>query len=215
MTEANQGSSGLLEVIRGVPAEELRWMPLTKADLPDAFSSFELLRESELDNEDMAKHGFQIRTAESLREMGRITGYVREFVVPQGAPTLEKEPAEIVMAATVAHLFENEEQVKWWIDEVFVRDFSEHVGHEGENGQRLTGIEQIEIDGFHDYSAALLAVHEVQGNTLASTVVDFRIGCLLGVAYVVAKGDVTLKDLAQDLGQRLERQMVRVALGSA
>jgi len=215
MTKANQGSSGLLEVIRGVPPEELQWMALAKADLPDTFSSFELLRESELDNEDMAKHGFQGHTAESLREMGRITGYVREFVVPQGAPTLKDEPAELVMAATVVHLFENEEQVKWWIDEVFVRDFSEHVGHEGENGQRLTGIEQIEIDGFHDYSAALLAVHEVQDNTLASTVIDFRIGCLLGVAYVVAKGDVTLKDLAQDLGQRLERQMVRVALGSA
>ena len=215
MTEANQGSSGLLEVIRGVPPEELQWMALSQTDLPEALSSFELLRESELDNEAMAKHGFENHTPESLREMGRITGYVREFVVPQGAPTLEEEPADIVMAATVVHLFENEEQVKRWIDEVFVRDFSEHVGHEEESGQRLTGVEQLEIDGFHDYTAALLATHEVQGNTLASTVIDFRIGCLLGVAYVVAKGDVTLKELAKELGQRLERQMVRVALGAA
>jgi hypothetical protein len=198
-----------------VAPEELRFMALNKADLPEELDGFELLRESELDNETMAKLGFGQRTADSLRELGRVTGYVREFVVPQGAPTLREEPAEIVMAATVVHLFDKAEAVAHWIDEVFVRDFRDHVGQEAESGQKLTGAEVLDATGFHDHAAALLAIHEVTDSVLASTIVDFRVGCLLGVAYVVAKRDVTLLDLTQQLALALERQMVRVVLGAA
>jgi hypothetical protein len=82
-------------------------------------------------------------------------------------------------------------------------------------GHLLTGVEVLDVSGFHDQAAALLAVQEVADGVLASTIVDFRVGRLLGVAYVVAKRDVVLKELAQDLGLRLERQMVRVTLGAA
>ena len=50
---------------------------------------------------------------------------------------------------------------------------------------------------------------------VSSTVVDFRVGRLLGVAYVVSVGEAERKELAERLGQELERQMVRVVLGSA
>lgn len=218
MSEAPQetkASTGLLAATRTVLPDELQWMVLDKPQLPAELSSFELLHESELDNEELAKHMFGERTAESLRALGRITGYVREFAVPQGAPTLGEEPAEILMAATVVHLFDDEDAVQRWIDDVFVLDLTQHVGQETKDGQMLTGVETLHIGGFFDHSASLLAIHEVPDGVMASTVVDFRVGCLLGVAFVVAKGDVTLDDLAEQLGHTLEQQMVRVVLGAA
>ena len=190
-------------------------MVQTRDQLPAEVSGFELLRESELDNETMAEHGAGERTANSLRELGRVTGYVREFAVHQGAPTLSAEPAEILLAATVVHLFDNQDAVGHWIDEVFVRDFRDRVGKETSRDYLLTGVEGLKVSGFHDQAAALLAVQEVADGVLASTIVDFRVGRLLGVAYAVAKRDVALKELAQEMGLRLERQMVRVTLGAA
>ncbi|MDA1175109.1 MAG: hypothetical protein O2826_11420, partial [Chloroflexi bacterium] len=165
-------------------------------------------------NETMAKHGFGKKTADDLVKLGRITGYVREFVVPQGAATLEEEPAEIIMAATVIHLFESEDAVKRWIDDSFVRDFRDNVGKESNEGQTLQGVEILEVEGLHDYAASLLVLHEMPDAILASTIIDFRMGNLLGVAYIVAKRDVTLSALAKKLAVALEQQMVRVALGA-
>jgi hypothetical protein len=159
--------------------------------------------------------GLFLQRRRALRQLGRVTGYVREFVVPQGASTLEEEPAELMMAATVVHLFDDADAVKRWIDESFVRDFRDHVGKETETGQMIQGVEILHVEGMNDYSASLLVVHELPDAVLASTIVDFRVGNLLGVAYVVAKRDVTLLDLAKELALELEKKMVRVALGAA
>jgi hypothetical protein len=117
------------------------------------------------------------------------------------------------MAATVVHLFESEDAVKRWIDESFVRDFRDNVGKESNEGQVLQGVEILEVEGLHDYAASLLVIHDMPDSVLASTIIDFRMGNLLGVAYVVAKRDVTLSALAKELALALEQQMVRVALG--
>lgn len=194
---------------------ELQYMVLTKSQLPADFASFDLLREAQIDNESMAKHSIGDKTADELSKQGRIAGYVREFVVPQGAPTLKEEPADIVMAGTVVHLFDSADSVKRWIDESFVRDFRNSVGKETGEGQVVQGVEILDVDGFHDYAASLLVVHEMPEAILASTIIDFRVGNLLGVAYVVAKQDITFLDLAKQLAVNLEKQMVRVALGSA
>ena len=201
--------------MHGVLANEIQYMVLNASQLPEELGGFEVLREADLDNETMANHGFGKKTADDLAKLGRITGYVREFVVPQGAATLEEEPAEIIMAATVIHLFEGEDAVKRWIDDSFVRDFRDNVGKESNEGQVLQGVEILEIEGLHDYAASLLVLHEMPDAVLASTIIDFRMGNLLGVAYVVAKRDVTLSALAKQLAVALEQQMVRVALGAA
>jgi hypothetical protein len=214
-TRGPSSGSSLLHAVHNVLANELPYMALNASQLPGELAGFELLRESELDNETMAKHGFVQKTSDDLAKLGRISGYVREFVVHQGAATLQDEPAEIVMAATVVHLFETEDAVKRWIDESFVRDFRENVGKESNEGQVLQGVEILKIEGLHDYAASLLVVHEMPDAVLASTIIDFRMGNLLGVAYVVAKRNVTLSALAKKLALALEQQMVRVALGGS
>lgn len=210
---AGAGKTRLAELTEFVTSEDLPWMVVDKPDLPNDLSGFDLLRELVLDNETMAKHGSAKRTAADLVALGRVNGYAREFAVPQGAPTLKGEPSVILEAATVAHLFATAEDVEHWIDEVFVEEIQSRIGQEEADGQKLVGVEKLEVTGFHDHAATLLVVHEVPGGVLASTIVDFRLGNLLGVAYVVAKEDRSFIDLASDLGGRLERQMVRVVLG--
>ncbi|MEX2431258.1 MAG: hypothetical protein WD645_04995 [Dehalococcoidia bacterium] len=214
MADSNNATDKLVQPTYGVTSEDLHWMVLDRGQLPPQAAAFELLQERELDNEMMAE-AFGDRSAESLRAIGRVTGFSRQFAVPQGAPTLAGEPAEILEAATVVHLFDRPENVASWIDDVFVRDTRERVGQDGPNGHRLAGVEILNVSGFHDYAASLLIVHDVPGAILASTVIDFRVGRLLGVAYVVAKQDKAFKDLALDLGLRLERQIVRVILGAS
>ena len=47
---------------------------------------------------------------------------------------------------------------------------------------------------------------------ISSTIVDFRVGRLLGVAYLVTLGDVERKQLIGEMGMELERRIVRVLL---
>ena len=213
MDSPTDSTSQLLQMTDTVTSEELQWMVLDHAQLPADCSIFELLREERLDNETMAKHSGGRQTAASLADLGRTSGYARAFAVPQGAPTLREEPAEVLEVATVVHLFERPQDVDRWIDEVFIAGFRDRVGAEEPDGARLTGVETLKVSGFHERAAALLVVHEAPESTvLASTIVDFRLGRLLGVAYVVAKRDHAYVELATELGAALERQMVRVVL---
>ena len=213
MERPTNSTGRLLRMTDTVTSEELQWMVLDRAQLPADFSGFELMREERLDNEAMAKHTGGRHTVASLAELGRTSGYARAFAVPQGAPTLKEEPAEILEVATVVHLFERPEHVDRWIDDVFVGGFRDRVGAEEPDGQRLMGVETLEVTGFHEHAAALLVVHEApEGSVLASTIVDFRLGRLLGVAYVVAKRDAAFVELVTEVGVGLERQMVRIVL---
>jgi hypothetical protein len=48
---------------------------------------------------------------------------------------------------------------------------------------------------------------------ISSTVVDFRLGRLLGVAFIGTIGDHTRLELTMEVGQALERRMASVVLG--
>ena len=52
------------------------------------------------------------------------------------------------------------------------------------------------------------------GLIAASTVVDFRVGRVLGVVFIGAVGDHDRLDQVMKLGQALEKRMVGVVLGS-
>ncbi len=194
-----------------VTEADLQWMTLPPHNLPRELAGFGVGREGELDNATMAEHGFPGQTAASIGEMGRITGYVREV-----APVRLPNPAEgdVVTAGMVAHLFTDADAVARWIDEVFIKEFLANVGLIRDNGHELVHAEELEVSGFHGKAAALFAVHVVPNGTLGSTIVDFAVGRVLGVAFAVALGQSRNLHLSTDLALRLERQIVSVALGS-
>jgi len=198
-----------------VMADDLLFMVLEKNQLPADLASFNLLTEQVVDNEAMAKDMGAKHTADSVSQEGHLSGYERLFAVPPGAATLEAEPAAVLQAATAVHLFTEPDEVARWIDKQFVAELRASVGTEDGQGQKIIGVELLEAAGFHDQAAGLLVVREVPGATMASTVVEFQMGCLLGIVSVDAKLDKKFIELVTELGSSLERQIVQIVLGAS
>ena len=194
--------------------DHLQHMPLEQRDLFDEFTNYRVAREGPVDNETLASQGFPGSTEEQILLAGRIYGYMRELVAdPACADPLLDRDGTCFMAATVAHLFDTPDSVEAWMREVFLADFADNVGREVGSGQPLVAVEELTPSGFFDRAVALKAVHDNQGLLVSSTVVDFRVGRLLGVAFVGVVGDHTRLDQASALGIALERRIVSVVLG--
>lgn len=201
----------LTKATSDVTPDSLRWMVLDRAQMPEEFRAFALLREGTLDNATLAEQGFSGNTEAKFRQCGRVTGYLKEYVSPASAESLAV--GADVAVATVAHLFQSEDAVSRWVNDIFLRQFEENLGKPAGQDQTLVAVERVPIKGFHDTAIGLRAVQEGPSGLLSSTVVDFRVGRLLGVAYVVTFGDLERCALVERIGSDLERQMVRVVLG--
>ena len=210
MTSPEQHIDAFRRATDAVSEADLEHMLLDPVDLPQDLTGFVVAREGELDNETMAEHGFPGQTEESIQEAGRISGYLREV-----SRELEEEPGTglIVSAGMVAHLFRDGESVERWIDETFLNEFVGNAGRVLDNGHELLHAEEVPVSGFHGKAAGVFAVHDVPVGVIGSTIVDFALGRLLGVAFVVALGSSEHLSTARDLGLRMERRFVSVALG--
>lgn len=189
---------------------DLEYMALEAADLPESLLGYQLARSGPLDNQEMAENGFKGSTADRFRNAGRIGGFMREFV-----PTSDVSPANGVdfVGATVVHLFENPDQVSGWMSDIFVKDFEDNVGESVGSGQQIVSVQKIETGGFYDESVGLYVLQGGPAGLLSSTVIDFRVGRLLGVAFVGSIGEHDRTPLATELALALEKRMVQVALG--
>ncbi len=196
-----------------ISEDHLSSMVLTADGLPAEMNDFQASKDSYLDNATMAEHGFPGSTTGEIEATGRITGYIREYVTPSSVEDVV--PGDYLMAATVVHLFEDEDQVSLWIANQFLGEFQRSVRKDLGRGQQVVKAEPTSIKGFSDEAVALCTVQSASAGLVASTIVDFRVGRLLGVAYVVTMGEDQSLDLAQTLGLRLEERMIRVVLGAA
>ena len=194
-----------------ITEDQLKYMVLEQGDFFGEFADFRVAREGPLDNRTMASRGFPGSTEERFQRAGRINGYMRELA--PNRPRMDQDGTSFV-AATVAHLFDTAGSVEGWMREVFLSDFAENVGRDVGRGQTLVAVEELEPSSFFDQAVALKAVHDNQGSLVSSTVVDFRVGRLLGVAFVGVVGDHARLDQASELGIALERRIVSVVLGA-
>ena len=194
----------------GVTESSLESMALEKGELPQEVQGLNLIRESILDNQAMAGHGFSGNTPERIRSAGRVTGYTREF----GETSSEQAHDGFdFLAATVAHLFDNPTSVSTWMHEVFLKDFEDNVGESVGEDHQLISVQRLEPKGFFDETVALKVLQGGPFGLMSSTVVDFRVGRILGVAFVGTVGDHQRLDLATQLGLALEKRIVRMVLG--
>ncbi len=193
---------------------DLQWMALAKEHLPLDFSDFKVVREGELTNEAMAELPLSGHTAEELRGFGRVTGFQREWVTTVEEPLL-KDGADLAVA-TVVHLLDSPEAVSSWITKVFLEEFKSKIGEDLGPEHRLISVDEVDLAGkFHDEAVGIRAVQQGPKGLVSSSVLDFRLGRLLGVVYVVTSGDQNRFKLAEALGKELERLMVAVAVGAA
>ncbi|MDE2838045.1 MAG: hypothetical protein OXL97_11150 [Chloroflexota bacterium] len=210
MTSPEGRTDALRRATDAVAEADLERMLLHPEEMPSELAGFVVAREGELDNGTMAEHGFPGQTEESIREAGRVGGYLREI-----SRELEEEPEGglIVSAGMVAHLFNDGASVERWIDETFLTEFVGNAGRVLDNGHELLHAEEVPVSGFHGKAAGVFAVHDVPVGVIGSTIVDFALGRLLGVAFVVALGGREHLSTARELGLRMERRFVSVALG--
>ena len=205
-------SEALYRATQMVQEADLARMVLDRNGLPPELSDFVSSSTGVLDNVTMAQQGFPDSSAERFRSVGRLTGYLQEFAAP--APEHKDIPTGYdLAAATVVHLFDDPQGVAHWIEEIFVGEFEAHVDQELQSGQRLLLTERLPFHGFADLVAGLRVLHSCPVGPVSSTVVDFRIGRLLGVGYVATLGNCERRDLVEELGHELERRMVHVVLG--
>ena len=205
-------SESLYRASQAVGEADLSSMVLAREELPDELRELEFTREEVLDNETMAEQSFPGSTTEEIRGAGRMTGYLREFVSPL-QPGLLHAGSNLI-AATVIHLFQDGEAVSRWMTEKFLGGFQRMVGQELGGEQHLISADQLQIDGFSDEAVGIRTLQTTDTGPVSSTIVDFRVGRLLGVAYLVALGDVEQKRLVGQMGIELERKIVKVLLGA-
>ena len=212
---ASQGgplSSALYRSTQGISEADLSGMVVIKEELPAELREFEQARDMTLDNETLAAQGFPGGTTEDIRASGRIAGYLGEFVA-SGEPYL-LQPGSDVIAATVVHLFSDGGAVSSWMQERFLGEFRSFVGREIGGGEHLVSADTLHFDGFSDDAEGLRTTQTLNNGLVSSTIVDFRVGRLLGVAYVVSLGDEERVRLVSELGLALERRIVKVLLGT-
>jgi hypothetical protein len=204
-------SEALNRATQTITEVDLPRMVLERHELPPALGDFLPVRTGVLDNDTMAQQGFPGSSAERFHSLGRRTGYLQEFAAP--APEGAAIPAGYdIAAATVVHLFEDPQSVVRWIEDVFLHDFETNVDQDLQPGQRLLMVQRLPFRGFADVVAGLRVLQSSQIGPISSTVIDFRLGRLLGVAYVATFGNYERQELVERLGRALERKIVRVVL---
>ena len=201
-------TNALQRATSDVTEEDLQRMALEQKDLPSEFGGYKVGREGPRTNKMMADQGFPGSSAKRFQKIGRINGFMREF-----DSSSANADGTNFMAATVVHLFESADSVHTWMHDVFLHDFEENIGAKLDNEQELVAVERLEPEGFFDEAVALKALHNDDDKLVTVTIVDFRLGRLLGVAFVGTRGDHGRLDLARQLGMTLEKNMVRIALG--
>jgi len=189
----------------------LDYMVLDKVQFPEAFQGHQVIREGTLDNDTLAQNGFDGNTAERFLRAGRVTGVMREL-----GPTSNMAMSDgfDFMAASVVHLFDTPDSVHSWMHDIFLKDFEDRVGESVGQAQQLVSVTRLDPQGFFDEAVGLRVLQGGGGGLISSTVVDFRVGRLLGVAFIGVVGDHERLDQVVQLGQTLEKRMVSVVLGS-
>ena len=189
---------------------DLGSMVLDKSEFPEEFQGHQVVREGPLDNASMAEHGFAGSTAERFKLAGRVTGFMREFgpTSNMGAPD-----GFNFLAASVAHLFDTPDSVVGWMQDVFLKDFEENIGEGVGEGHQLVSAQRFEPKSFFDEAVALRILQGGPTGLISSTVIDFRVGRILGVAFVGTVGDHERMELATQVGLALEKRIVKIALG--
>ena len=191
---------------------DLEFMTLDKDDLPPEFQGYQPVRVGVLTNGEMAQHGFAGSSASRFRRAGRINGYMREFGY---TADMSVHDGFNFVGSSVAHLFDQPESVSGWMHEVFLKDFESNVGESVGEDSQLISVQRLEPAGFFDEAVALKALQGGPYGVLSSTVIDFRVGRILGVAFVGTVGDHDRLALTEQLALALERKIVQVVLGSA
>lgn len=190
-------------------AGDLAQMPLEARDFPPGLQDHQPVRSGAITNSQLAKYGFADLTEAQVKETGRQGGYFKEFAA--GAEHSLHDGLDL-MATTTVHLFNNPEAVSFWIDRHFLRQFLDSAGNNIGPGAQLVSVDRLTPRACAGEAAALKAVQGGPQGIFSATIVNFKLGRLLGVACVGALGDYNRLELADAMAKTLEQRIVRCLL---
>ena len=187
----------------------LEYMPLEVKDLPFELRGYQMSRDEAVDNLQFSRYPFRDATAADLLRMGRQGGWLKECNTP---PEVEIVDGLILTAATSVHLFDRPSAVSRWIQEQFVSHTLAHIGQDESGGPRrmLQARELAKPAGLYDQAAALHLLQDSPLGPFSVNSINFRLGRLLGCAFLGVIGDHNEAFLANELAQALEKNMAQV-----
>ena len=209
-TREDNVSNRLVQATFSIDESDLPRLVLPEHSLPARYESYTGVREEDLDNYKMAVTGFPGATEERFRAIGRISGFAREF---WSGSVDEDVDGTDVLVGSVAHLFNTPEGVHDWMHDVFLHDFQNNIGTDAGEDQVLVGADQFTPEGFYDEAVGLRASYNRSGHLITATIIDFRVGRILGVAYIATTGDHARVEEVTDLAMKMEESIVGVVLG--
>ena len=191
--------------------DQLAAMTLELPELPPEFRSYHRARSGPVDNARIAWQSFHNTTAADVQRQSRQGGYIKEFAA---TAEVELDDGLNLAVATSVHLFDRPESVAAWLRDQFLGQFAKLAGQPlGSRGAQLISARPLpDPAGFYDRCAALKAVQGGPGGVFSASIVNFRLGRLLGCALIGVLGDHDRAEPAADLARRLERNMVRTLL---
>ena len=192
-----------------VALADLEPMPLTAALLPPELRGYETSQAGPVSNEKFSQYPFRETTAADLQRLGRQGGWLQEHNSPRD---WEIADGLLLTAATSVHLFDRPAAVASWIQEQFVEHALSRIGQKaGSAGRRLLQAQQLpEPAGLYDRAAALYLLQDSPMGIFTVNMVNFRLGRLLGSAFIGTIGDHSRPEITQTLAQALERNMAQV-----
>ena len=187
----------------------LEYMPLEIPELPFELRGYQKSRDEAVDNAAYSKYPFRDASAADLLRLGRQGGWLKECNTP---PETEIADGLTLTAATSVHLFDRSGAVAAWIREQFVDHTLARVGQAEPGGPRhmLRAEELPPPPGLYDQAAALHLLQDSPMGTFSVNIINFRLGRLLGCAFLGTIGDHNEAFLANELAQALEKNMAKV-----
>lgn len=183
----------------------LESMVLTLDEISDCVKGLRVVNEGILTNRQLAESGFHGDTEDYFRNQGRKTGFMREFGIKNSNDMVDGDD---FVVGCVAHSFENDRNVNNWMEHVFLKRFMDRIGELIGINQKLLDVKEMLSEHFFDHSLAVNLIQEGPGGEISFTIIDFKIGSLLGVCFVGTKGVHSRMELCERIGLALEQKMV-------
>ena len=189
---------------------KLESMVLNLDEISNFVPGLRMVNEGILTNRQLAESGFHGDTEDYFSNQGRKTGFMREFGINSRDKMYDGDD---FVVGCVAHSFDNDRNVNDWMEKVFLKRFIDRIGELIGINQKLVDVKEMLSEHFFDHSLAVNLIEEGPEGEVSFTIIDFKIGTLLGVCFVGTKGTYSRIELCEQIGLALEQKMVTSLLG--